>query len=365
MAGQGRPPVRRLRVALLGAGASKAAGLPLTEELLEAILPRTGVARWHRVHSPAVWQKRLKAAITVLYPEGDATGFRPSVSDFFTVLEVVAAVHSRRERLPIDAKTLLDDLRMEIALGLHRSLSALSSVDSPHREWLGSPSGPNVIVTSNWDTLLESAAEEANRTVHLLWPRDRNGERRRNLRQSDLVLLKLHGSIDWGLNETRAISGIRLADYYAPLSTPIGDDPVFPAARLAHDQTLRFRSVEGARDDGGTQVGFRPPVMATMAVGNNVQIDSLGEVWDDAYWSLSRASELDVVGYSFPAEDLELRSLLRVATRQAGHATLDPDLKLAIRNPSPEAHERGRTFLGSPIISDYRVAEIWMKSYAA
>src|SRR5436309_2419768 len=88
--GAGRPPNRRLRVMFLGAGASKAATLPLTEELLERIYPATGRAAWHSVRSEAAWRDELRSAIRVLYPDGDAPGYRPSVADFFTVLEVTA-----------------------------------------------------------------------------------------------------------------------------------------------------------------------------------------------------------------------------------------------------------------------------------
>jgi len=99
--------------------------------------------------------------------------------------------------------------------------------------------------------------------------------------------------------------------------------------------------------------------MATMARSKGAPITVLENVWDDAYWALSRASRLDVVGYSFPEEDLELRTLLRASSRQAGHARLDRALRLTICNPSPDAHERARGFLGSQIRSDFEGAESW------
>jgi hypothetical protein len=83
----GRPPRRRLGIVFVGAGASKSAGLPLTEELLERIWPRPGgSAEWHRQRTPRRWDAELERAVRVLYPQGAAKGFRPSVADFFTVL---------------------------------------------------------------------------------------------------------------------------------------------------------------------------------------------------------------------------------------------------------------------------------------
>lgn len=90
--GGGRPPDRRLGVMFLGAGASKAAGLPLTEELLRHIWPRAfeaDYARWETLRSAKQWKGDLEAAARVLYPDGGSPEFRPVVSEFFTLLEVM------------------------------------------------------------------------------------------------------------------------------------------------------------------------------------------------------------------------------------------------------------------------------------
>jgi hypothetical protein len=343
----------------LGAGASKAAGLPLTEELLEHIYPRRPPAVWHSVHSGTAWARLLSTALKVLYPAGDANGFRPSVADFFTVLEVVATVHANRERLPLDALTLVGDLRTEIARGLHDQLDDLAIDTSPHYAWFTSDQYPQVVVTSNWDTMAERAALLAGRTVRLLWPRDTRDRRITALRRGEVVILKLHGSIDWGTYATRSVLKTPLAEFYSALETAVRKRTAFERATKPADLPLRFRSLEDKRDGQGKRVGFAPPLMATMAVGKQAQIDLLGTVWDDAYWCLSRAATLGVVGYSFPPDDLELRTLLRMTTRRAGQATLDSTLALTMCNPSPESHDRGRHFLGDPITSDYRGADAW------
>jgi hypothetical protein len=150
-----------------------------------------------------------------------------------------------------------------------------------------------------------------------------------------------------------------LADYYDTLTTPVRDRSSFSRGSKPSGAILRFGSLEGAVDTEGSGIGFRPPLMATMAVGKNSSIGALAELWDDAYWALSRAHSLDIVGYSFPIDDLELRTLIRTASRRPGEATLDDGLKLTVRNPSPEAHERARSYLGSTIKSDYQGAERW------
>lgn len=357
--GQGRPPERRLRVLFLGAGASKAAGLPLTEELLEMVFPRSGSSGWHSVRSATRWRRQLSEALKVLYPAGDSQGFRPTASDFFTALEVVAAVHADRARLPLDAPSLLADLRTEIARGLHGAIAKLTLENTLHGSWFASDDHPQVVITSNWDSLVEQAAASAGREVRYLWPVDAARRRRYTLRRGTVVILKLHGSIDWGTDARRNVSATPIKRYYADLRTPIGASTKFRRGNKRSDLVLRFKSIEGVKDRDGMAVGFDPPLMATMAVGKYDHIGALHDVWDDAYWCLSRASALDIIGYSFPADDLELRTLLRVTTRQAGKAGLAKALDLGVSNPAPEAHERARGFLGGPIRSEYTGAEGW------
>lgn len=369
----GAPPKRRLRVMFLGAGASKAAGLPLTEELLKRIWPRAHEAHgdvWARRRRSADWNTDLKKAVTIIYPDGAYEGYRPLVSDFFTLVEVIDRVHSGRERLPLDARGLLTDLRAEIAEGLTCSVDALrrTSAQIPHHEWLTDANRPDVIVTSNWDTLVEQTALRAGLNVMLRWPR--HDQRRTEVLPKDtVVVLKLHGSIDWGTpQDRRFVERSRDWDYerldrvitpgrparsssldQEPL--PTGDDP----AKVL----LRYRSYDHPNARDRTRVGFAEPLMATMAAGKETFIADLSDLWDDAYWVLSRATRLDVVGYSFPPDDLELRTLLRVSTRQAGLAALNDKLALFICNPSPDTHDRARSYLGMGVHSSFEGAAAW------
>ncbi len=281
--------------------------------------------------------------------------------DFFTLLEVMATVHAGRQRIPLDAPTLLGSLREEIAAGLQREVERLGVGETPHLKWADSANRPDVVVTSNWDTLSERAADEAGLEVRFRWPRKRTDElaRRDELRQNEIVILKLHGSADWGQYADRQVTDTPLSDYYSDLSTPLWGTSAFGRARKPSNLVLRFGSIEGARAAGAGTVGFAPPLMATMAVGKQAQIDALDEIWDDAYWCISRANVLDLVGYSFPSDDLELRTLFRTGTRRAGRADLDEGVVATVVNPAPEAHERARLFFGAGVRSDYKGAEAW------
>lgn len=360
----GAPPKRKLRVMFLGAGASKAAGLPLTEELLQHIWPRDHetVEQWAEIRSRTAWAKDLQRAVTVLYPDGASRGFRPPVSEFFTLLEVVDRVHSGRERLPLSAGDLLRDLRCEIARGLTVSTDRLrrGMAGTPHHRWIARDR-PHVVITSNWDTLVEQAALRAGVAVSLGWPRNGRGGRQATLTDKDpLVVLKLHGSTDWGFVTDQSYVDRDKDWKYERLDTVIRPGTQTRKTSInGSEEVVRFRGLDAPIAADRTALGIRAPLMATMAAGKDEFIRPIAAVWDDAYWSLSRAVHLSVVGYSFPPDDLELRTLLRLTSRRPGAAELAPGLELSVCNPSPDTHDRARSLLGAGLAVSYEGAGRW------
>lgn len=90
------------------------------------------------------------------------------------------------------------------------------------------------------------------------------------------------------------------------------------------------------------------PWIVTMVTGKQDELGPLQSVWRDAYAALGRASEIEVAGYSLPADDTEVRTLLRAGVMR-GNAR--PALKVI--DPSPPTHARFRTLIDHEIISDY------------
>lgn len=90
------------------------------------------------------------------------------------------------------------------------------------------------------------------------------------------------------------------------------------------------------------------PYVVTMARGKSGELGPLLDIWRDACEALSRARRLEVVGYSLPDEDIEIRTLLRAAVRRGSGPK-----KIVLRNPAPDVHARFRRFLRRAIESDY------------
>jgi hypothetical protein len=89
--------------------------------------------------------------------------------------------------------------------------------------------------------------------------------------------------------------------------------------------------------------------MVTMARGKTGDLGPLRGVWRDAYGAISRAMRLEIVGYSMPPDDIEIRTLLRAGVQRGD----DLD-EVVVRNPAPEVHVRVRQYLDRSVQSDYR-----------
>jgi hypothetical protein len=89
--------------------------------------------------------------------------------------------------------------------------------------------------------------------------------------------------------------------------------------------------------------------MVTMARGKSGDLGPLQEVWRDAYGALSRASRLEIVGYSLPDDDIEIRTLLRASILRG-----DGPSRLVTRNPATDVHERVWRFLSRQARPDYQ-----------
>jgi hypothetical protein len=91
------------------------------------------------------------------------------------------------------------------------------------------------------------------------------------------------------------------------------------------------------------------PHMVTMARGKAGDLGPLEAVWRDAYAAISRASTLEIVGYSMPDDDVEIRTLLRAGVRRGSARPT-----ILVRNPAPDVHDRVRRFLEHRVKSDYQ-----------
>jgi hypothetical protein len=330
-------PDRNRTVYFVGAGLSRALGLPNTAELLTGVLALARRSkRWRQTeHLPA----RIDAAAKFFYPDAENKGYRPDVVDFFSALRTYIDVGSGLSGGFRDAPELFRALKFAIAQLLvdgTREIDAKLQVGHPFLDRIVQPG--NVVVTSNWDLVLERYA--ALRHVPL---------RLTGYDKGEFVVLKLHGSIDW------CTAGRRSRSYtdssYATLTEQLfASAPRRLRVPQARDAVIRIRALEDWPRAWSTISSRALDLhMVTMARGKGGDLGPLQGIWRDAYGALSRASHLEIVGYSLPDDDIEIRTLLRASIlRGAGPA------RLVTRNPAPDVHERVWRFLSRDARPDYQ-----------
>jgi hypothetical protein len=144
------------------------------------------------------------------------------------------------------------------------------------------------------------------------------------LKPSDVVVLKLHGSYGWHrLNNTFFLDS---ANYLAGFTLYLGSqlvllrDDAEPASYLPSDLVLAYPS-------------FLKPLADPV----------LEEVWMEAVNYLRRAALVEIIGYSLPSSDAAARVLFAPLARRLRAG----EVRVVVRDPSRQTLSRWKTFLGS------------------
>jgi hypothetical protein len=328
-------PKRTRSVYFLGAGFSRAIGLPNTAELLRevhALASDKGLSGLDR---------RLREAYAYFYPE-ESDKFVPDVVDFFAVLrayeDVAGSGDGGSPRFPGGFKHagLLTELRLAVVRLLSNGVRqiAVPTGGWPILEEMLAPG--KVVITSNWDLFVEWYA-------HCRGIRLRLGG---DLNDSTLTLIKLHGSVDW--TEPRFRKSKSKLDY-SVLRELQNSKPPYTINTFDADEMLRIHAVENmSKSWQFIKSHTERPHMLMMAQGKTVDLEPIQSMWDDAYTALCAASDLRIIGYSLPLDDVEIRTLLRAGVKRGNE-----EPTVVIQNPEPSVHVRIRTYVTREAESDY------------
>jgi hypothetical protein len=263
-------------VYFVGAGLSKALGLPNTAELLTGVLDLARKSkRWNETER---LPERVDAAFKYFYPDAANKGYRPDVVDFFSVLRTYIDVGAGMRGGFQDAAELFRSLKFAIAQMLVESIRDIDDKLKLGHAYLDAVVQPgNIVVTSNWDLALERYAALHGVPVRLV-----------GYGESEFVLLKLHGSIDWCTVGRRSRRYTDTA--YASLRERLAPSPYHMKLSRAQNTLVRIRALENWRN-AWSRISSRALDlhMVTMARGKAGDLSPLQEIWRDAYSAMSRA----------------------------------------------------------------------------
>jgi NAD-dependent SIR2 family protein deacetylase len=338
------------RVAMfLGAGASKAFGAPLNNEILPTIIKKI---KDESLFGNDVEDRRtLRQLLKKIMP--GIEDINPiyvqitevlSLIDYMLLCALVPAPQEKAEHLVL-CRRLLDRAILDLLPGIHRPAGEEPRSDLQRlAKWMFDVGNKShfSLVSTNYDEIVERGLYECfmhsedtvrrfdrvNKAVNfgLNW---RDGE-------SDIVfqspldsrhsVLKLHGSVDW--MKCELCGWIVCNDGYALKNEPfhvVSDQPENPFNRC--------------------HCGHSPlsPVMVAPSLVRDIRDINILNVWKSACEELRTADHWFMIGYSLPVEDYAIRSMLirALKTRKSR-----PQIDVYLRHRNPETEARYGAFLG-------------------
>ena len=164
-----------------------------------------------------------------------------------------------------------------------------------------------------------------------------------------VVLLKLHGSLNWG---TRSLNALPSAGSVFPQGRR---KTVFLQNRRLIEPQSRMRThVRRGRNRWYLWPLIVPPIYDKQRItGMNV----LQALWDSAAGAIEQTERLVMVGYSLPESDILARQLLRRAYAANSGLT-----SVEIVNPNPDVGPKVQRILGAKVVRVYQDIESYIDS---
>jgi hypothetical protein len=280
--------VDKRKVIIIGAGVSASSGIPVAKDLLKNALLHEGNNK-HR-------SKEINRALQYLYPDFDER-FKsfPNIEDFLNLLEMARVFNSEdyveSSLWPKERVTRAQEIVLSVISEYIWSFSTRPEGPAQSlRDYLSHQVSHNdVIVTFNWDLLIEQAIEGLKRPPKVEYQYSRDSD------QKKLVLLKPHGSVNWFDKESNAT-----------LESLNGTDLDSKIKLVNFSDLLLSRDTFAAI----------PLLVAPLANKDFSSHSVLSETWTSVYKAVSDATSLYILGYSLPKEDQFSRFVLRRALRQ-------------------------------------------------
>ncbi|MDW9775763.1 hypothetical protein GOA89_28865 [Sinorhizobium meliloti] len=193
----------------------------------------------------------------------------------------------------------------------------------------------DIVVTTNWDTLIEEASRSNNASAAIdygvdLIRVDASGRRTEQVPAGSTVL-KLHGSFSW-------------------LHCPCCENLYSNRDLMVAPQPTRSWPYDLECDCGAELVG----VLITPTYLKNFQIPQLSEIWRKAQKSLEEADEWTFMGYSLPTDDLWIRGMLMRAFAIRRNKRDLPAVRVVCRGKNKDLEQRYKRLLKGTELKFFR-----------
>jgi hypothetical protein len=294
----------------LGAGVPAACGVPVAKDLLRASITDADTKSGAAVDE-------IHKLLRYLYPSfKPRLRNYPNIEDFLNLIEMAKRFNSeefiessvwttkRLTNVRNNVEKLVTDFLWRLMQNRDRFQLITDFAGENIRRG-------DVIVTFNWDVTIENALHlhPEEYEFEYFYPSESP--------KVDVYLLKPHGSIDWFRRSQ------------LPRSTR-KEDIINLDKKLCVYPYFSFKK--------NPRLSRRRPVIVPPVATKDFSFAFLRKTWNSVYRAISRASEVQIIGYSLPPEDQFARFVLRRAVRnnliRAAHSN-KRRLSVKIVNPDP------------------------------
>lgn len=330
---------RHFRIIVLGAGFSRPAGLPLAGELFDEVRTR---ARRQYGESNAL--ERDLNYFTDYKRRCDGTLLLPEDIDYEEFLGFLDVEHalgfrggdtitSEGNETQLIVKTLIGSIIRE------KCPHSPAEIPDLYLQFAEQLMPSDWILTFNYDTLLESALAAIDKPFRLspnryktIHPQHGYGELESS--QEEVVVLKLHGSVDWfdkaPYDESMAAVGD--PDYvpkwysHFAANNPYGIAPLLEGPQMPDDPMWRIYRMKGVSEYYSRSFVPQPPFILAPSASKMLYFKPLKSLW----WGIGEGGGMNlgmvIIGYSLPPHDDHARqAIYRLTDNYTG---FEPDLEI-------------------------------------
>lgn len=368
------------RIFILGAGFSKPAGLPLASALFREV--KRSLEEQH----------------------GKDTKFQRDIDNYLVYRKSCDEVQIGESE--IDLEALMSFLDIEHFLGLrgsdtwseegnesqlmirkaiggiiHLNTPSSNNLPEAYYRFAESLSLNDIVITFNYDIILERALEHVGKPYRLFPSRYKSIGHYSNEVESErkeVVVLKLHGSVDWfnnkqflSMKESLQLQGLTKTNIHSVFDNPTRykAEPIVQGPRSEDDSLLHIFRIRDADKYYREDTGFNAPFILSPSYVKFVYVVPLLDFWR----GLGRAGGynlgVSVIGFSLPKHDDYIRQILYSLISNYQESwwdekffdVLKDDVKFVdLRSDGPETQE----YLTRYVFSNRQKSKFWLRGFS-
>lgn len=330
---------------ILGAGFSKCAGLPLTNDISKKLFHKSFDRKLDKSISGAI---RFFFKETFNWDDGDDI---PTLEEIFTVIDLSLNANHHLGR-KFDPKRLTAIRRLliyRIFQILNQQFTPSEKIDNFIKGLHDDGFSQTEFVVLNWDIVLEHRLVRLFDQVGIDYGIEASPWESRSSEIAEKVKIsKIHGSSNWVYCKNCHSMWYKLSE---KLSLTLQAGLIKADIRLfdegftdsVFDAEINLPSEERSCKNCYMKLS---PHIATFSFQKSLNTHAFQSSWLNAEKSLSKANKWVFVGYSLPSADYEFKHLLKVCQEKySSGSTSSKNIEVVIKD-APEAANRYKRFFG-------------------